>query len=164
MRLLYERIENRFSFSLIRIWFLEAGNRIQVMFVAFSAQQKKMELWFACKSLASSLCVEARLLTQIFDTSSQLRLEEFHLLPVDSAMGGTKHCGGLGCEACGVVILFSMIFLASSRCPTSVSVHPRCTAVSYRRSQKFDLQDQALQYLGHAGPYSTIPTGGRCTG
>jgi hypothetical protein len=59
------------------------------MFVAFSAQQKKMELWFACKSLASSLCVEARLLTQIFDTSSQLRLEEFHLLPVDSAVGGT---------------------------------------------------------------------------
>jgi hypothetical protein len=35
-----------------------------------------MELLFACKSLASSLCVEARLLTQIFDTSSQVRLEE----------------------------------------------------------------------------------------
>jgi hypothetical protein len=31
-------VENRFSFQLIRIWFLEAGNRIQLMFVAFSAQ------------------------------------------------------------------------------------------------------------------------------
>jgi hypothetical protein len=37
MRLLHERIENRFSFPLVRIWFLEAGNRIQLIFVAFSA-------------------------------------------------------------------------------------------------------------------------------
>jgi hypothetical protein len=43
--------------------------------------------------------------------------------------------------------------LASSRRPTRVCVRTsaRCTAVSYRCSQKLDLQDQALQYLGHAG-------------
>jgi hypothetical protein len=28
MRLLHKRVDNRFSFPLVRIWFLEAGNRI----------------------------------------------------------------------------------------------------------------------------------------
>jgi hypothetical protein len=31
MRLLYKRIDNRFSFPLVRIWFLEAGNRIVII-------------------------------------------------------------------------------------------------------------------------------------
>ena len=34
-----------------------------------------MEIWFAYKSLASSLCINARLLTRFFNTSSQLRLD-----------------------------------------------------------------------------------------
>ena len=49
-----------------------------------AADKVKAELWRIGRNsqggfwrgLASSLCVEARLLTQIFDTSSQLRLEE----------------------------------------------------------------------------------------
>jgi hypothetical protein len=59
-----------------------------------------MELWFVCKSLASSLClcVEARLLA--FAAASR---GVFHLLPVDSAVGGTKHYSRL--EKSDVVML-----------------------------------------------------------
>ena len=95
MRLFHER---RFSSSPSSdLVFRGSGDIIQSdtikCFVVFSAQYKKIELWLACKSLASSLCVEVRLLTQIFDTSSQLVSQGvFHLLPVDSAVGGTKHC------------------------------------------------------------------------
>jgi hypothetical protein len=31
MRLLYKRINNRFLFPLVRIWFLKAGNRIVII-------------------------------------------------------------------------------------------------------------------------------------
>jgi hypothetical protein len=85
-----------------------------------------MEFWFACKSLASSLCVKVRLVTQICNTSSQLRLGGvFHLLPVDSAVGGTKHCGRLGCEACGVTILVSIYCLPGTAEPYDL-VEPSC--------------------------------------
>ena len=85
-----------------------------------------MELWFACKSSASGLCVEAGLFnSNHWHQFAAASRGVFHLLPVDSAMGGTKHCGHLGksdvvvwplkvastirdCEACGVMILFSL--------------------------------------------------------
>ena len=54
-----------------------------------------MELWFACKSLVSSLCVEARLLTQIFDTNSQLCPEECSTSASGQRCGGTKPYGRL---------------------------------------------------------------------
>jgi hypothetical protein len=38
MILLHEREEKRLLFPLIRIWFWEAGDLVQLMFVTFSAQ------------------------------------------------------------------------------------------------------------------------------
>jgi len=75
MRLLHERIENHFSFPLVRIWFWEAGNRIQfnVRSILGAIEGGVM---VRLQVISKSLCVEARLLTQIFDTSSQPRLEE----------------------------------------------------------------------------------------
>src|ERR1700722_2453322 len=61
---------------------------------------------------------------------------------------------GLGCFGSFISQSVSTLHsLASSRRPTRVCVRTsaRCTAVSYRCSEKLDLQDQALQYLGHAG-------------
>jgi hypothetical protein len=136
-----------------------------------------MELWFACKLLASSLCVEARLLTQFTAASRGV----FHLLPVDSAVGGTKHCGRLGqsdavvlhlkvassirgCEACGVMILFSMICLSGAvrtycsenivpvistlprQLPTRPCVCPYIRAVHHQRA----LHRSALSRIGVA--------------
>lgn len=61
--------------------------------------------------IAGSLYVEARLLTQIFNTSSQLRLEEcFAFWLVDSAVGGTKHCGRLGKSDVVVFVLHHECF------------------------------------------------------
>jgi hypothetical protein len=97
-----------------------------------------MELWFACKLLASSLCVEARLLTQFTAASRGV----FHLLPVDSAVGGTKYLRSSWksdvlvlhlkvaslirvCEACEVMISFSMICLPGAvQTPGSENIVP----------------------------------------
>jgi hypothetical protein len=130
-----------------------------------------VELWFACKLLASSLCIEARLLTQIFDTSSQMRLEAY------STFCSRKRCGRdqalrlfwksdivvlhlkvasiiRGYEACGVMILFSMPgaenivpaistlhSLASSRRPTHVCVCV-CVRTSARCSHLVQMQPE----------------------
>ena len=72
-----------------------------------------MQLWFACKSLANNLCVEARLLTQIFDISSQL------LTVPPLAIYTTAAC--LLPDA----ILFQLYSLASSRRPTHLYMSVR---------------------------------------
>jgi len=95
-----------------------------------AADKVKAELWRIGRNsqggfwrgLASSLCVEARLLTQIFDTSSQLRLEECSTSCQLIALWA-RDCGRLGksdvvvlhlkvastirgCKACGVIITY----------------------------------------------------------
>jgi hypothetical protein len=92
-----------------------------------------MELGFACKSLASSLCVEARLLTQIFDTSSQLRLEE--------CSTSCKLIGLWAGPSTAVVVENRMLYHfnsplpASPRPPTHVCVCPYVCAVHSRLVQ-----------------------------
>jgi hypothetical protein len=76
-----------------------------------------MELWFARKSLASSLCVEAILLTQIFDTSSQLRLGEC------STSCHLHHCGLLVARRSTISTLHSSP--ARDVLPVCVSVRRR---------------------------------------
>jgi len=109
-----------------------------------------MELWFACKSLASSLCVEARLLTQIFDTSSQLRLEE---CSTSCQLTAPAHCCPTWYHQ------LSTPSPARDFLPMRVCVHSSawCTAVSYA-ARSLTCRTRSSSTRGTQGPCSTMPT------
>jgi hypothetical protein len=145
-----------------------------------------MELWLACKSLASSLCVEARLLTQIFGTSSQhpsrssCQLTALCARPSTAvvlenryvAFEGGKYNPWLRGMWSDDTFLHDLCpepstlhSLASSRRPTRVCVRisARCTAAPYRYSQKLDSQDQAVCRCSSGSRREWISRRGRST-
>lgn len=86
----------------------------------------------------------------------------FHLLPVDSAVGGTKHGGRRGKSD---VVVPSTPSPAHDLLPMCVSIRLRGAQPSHRgAARSWTCRTKRSSAWGMRGPCSTMPTDGRCTG